>query len=286
MGSYSVILTCRNSEETIVSTLNSLNEQSVKPEYIIIIDDGSKDKTPNILKDFKLRSNNLHIITNPDMGYNIGRVVQNWNKAIRLAKEFKLKAVDYHMISADDTIYEKDYCKKIIRCMDFDHSLVIASGNYDNNNYATPHGAGRLVRNSFFNLFYEFYPERMGYESVMFYYAIEHNFKYRIIKDATFVHTRKLGSNHNFYEFGASMRTLGYHPILALGRCLIYFVSGQPIGRLGSLSMLYHYMTYKPKTEGYDSIFDNTTREVVRRIQKKKIRGLINKKKRIFMYNT
>ncbi|HET7642984.1 MAG TPA: glycosyltransferase family A protein [Nitrososphaeraceae archaeon] len=279
MGTYCVILTCRNSQETLISTLNSLIDQSIKAEYIIVIDDGSKDSTSDILKDFKSRNNNLYIITNPDRGYNIGRVVQNWNKALRLAEELKLKTVDYHMISADDIIYERDYCKNIIGYMDSDNSSVIASGNYDNNHYTTPHGAGRLVRNSFFNEFHGYYPERMGYESLIFYSALEHNFKYQIIREARFIHTRKLGSNHHFYEFGASMRTLGYHPLFAIARFLIYFLSGKPIGRVGSLFMLYHYMSYRPKSEGYDSMFDKTTRKVIRRIQTKRMRKYISIKK-------
>ena len=75
MGTYNVIVTCRNSETSIESTLNSLINQSIKPEYIIVVDDGSSDNTNNILKDIQSKYENLYIITNPDFGYNIGRVV-------------------------------------------------------------------------------------------------------------------------------------------------------------------------------------------------------------------
>jgi glycosyltransferase involved in cell wall biosynthesis len=275
MGTYSVILTCRDSEENIASTLNSLIDQTIKAEYIIVIDDGSKDNTPKILKTIQSRNNNLYIITNPDMGYNIGRVVQNWNKALRLAKELNLKLVDYHMISADDNEYERDYCEKIIRNMDSDPYIAIASGNFDDNEYATPHGAGRFIRNSFFSNIHGYYPEKMGYESVIFFSALENNFKYKIIKEARFLHTRKLGSIHGFYEFGASMRTLGYHPLFALVRCAKYFYSGKPLGRVGSISMLYHYLSYRPKETGYDSMFDPEIRKNIRRRQTKRIKRYI-----------
>ena len=43
MGNYNVILTCRNSEKIIEPTLTSIIEQSIKPKYIIVIDDGSTD---------------------------------------------------------------------------------------------------------------------------------------------------------------------------------------------------------------------------------------------------
>jgi glycosyltransferase involved in cell wall biosynthesis len=283
IGTYNVIVTCRNSEQNIKSALTSLINQSITPKYIIVVDDGSKDNTPNILKDIQSDNNNLYIITNPDMGYNIGRVVQNWNKALRFAKELNLEMTDYHMIATDDTQYEQDYCEKIIRYMDSDISLAIASGNFDNNHYVTPHGAGRLVRNSFFCNNHGYYPEKMGYESIVLHTANQMGFTYKVIPEAKFLHTRELGSTHNFYEFGASMRTLGYHPLFALGRILIYFVSGKPIGRLGSLSMLYYYLSYRPRKEGYDSMFDETTRRSIRNDQAKRIRSFRAKRIRRFI---
>ena len=66
MGNYNVILTCRNSEKIIEPTLTSIIEQSIKPKYIIVIDDGSTDSTPNILKHIQTRNNNIYIITNPE----------------------------------------------------------------------------------------------------------------------------------------------------------------------------------------------------------------------------
>ena len=58
MGNYNVILTCRNSEKIIEPSLTSIIEQSIKPKYIIVIDDGYTDSTPNILKQIQKRNNN------------------------------------------------------------------------------------------------------------------------------------------------------------------------------------------------------------------------------------
>ena len=93
----------------------SLIDQSVRPEYLIVVDDGSTDKTPKILSDISARYDYVHIITNPDLGYDIGRVVENWNKALGLARQLGLEPTRYHMISTDDTQYEKEYCEKMIK---------------------------------------------------------------------------------------------------------------------------------------------------------------------------
>jgi glycosyltransferase involved in cell wall biosynthesis len=275
VGTYSVIVTCRNSERDIRSALASLINQTVRPKYVLVVDDGSSDLTPKILNDISSNHDNIFITTNPDLGYDIGRVVGNWNKALRLAKDLGLESTNYHMISTDDTVYEKDYCEKIINRMDLDSSIAIASGTYGNYSSTTPHGAGRFVSNSFFFSILGSYPQKMGYESAILYLALANGFRYTVIPEARFVHTRLLGSSHHFYEFGASMRTLGYHPIFVMGRFFKYFLSGTPIGRLGSLYMLYHYLFYKPKSQGYDSMYDLEFRKSIRAIQVTRIRRYI-----------
>lgn len=63
------------------------------------------------------------------------------------------------------------------------------------------------------------------------------------------------------------MQTLGYHPLFALARFLKYFVTGSVTGRIGALYMLYYYLTYKPKSEGYDSMYSEKIRKYVRKKQ-------------------
>ena len=271
MGSYFAIVTCRNSEIEIENAINSLLKQSAKPRYIIVVDDGSTDNTNRILQGLKLKNKNIYIITNPDLGYDIGRVVKNWNSAIDFAKNTNLEPTDYHMISTDDTHYEELYADKIMSQMDYDDKIAISSGNYDNNTYTTPHGAGRFVRSSFFDNVLGRYPEKMGYESVILQLSLYHGFKNVVNNDARFSHTRPLGTNHQFYEFGASMRTLGYHPLFVLGRFIQCFSAGKPMGRLGAIRMLYYYLTYEPKKEGYDSMYDPEIRKAIRIRQKTRI---------------
>jgi glycosyltransferase involved in cell wall biosynthesis len=279
MGNYFAILTCRNSENSIQKALTSLKEQTLTPKYVIVIDDGSSDKTPEILRKIQMEwSNDLYIITNPDLGYNIGRVVSNWNKAIKFAQQKNLQETDYHLICTDDIVFEKKYAENIIVNMDSNPDIAIASGNFDENVHVAPHGAGRLVRNSFFFKNHGLYPEKMGYESLILHTAARAGYTYAVFHNVRFKHTRNLGNNHNFYEFGASMRTLGYHPLFALYRCLVYFISGKPIGRIGALYMLYYYLIYRPKKEGYDSMYDIEFRKYIRERQLRRVKSLSGKK--------
>src|SRR6185437_2225184 len=276
MQTYYVIITCRNSEKNIEEAVLSVSNQSIKPVYIIVVDDGSTDKTSHILSGLKEKISNLYVITNPDLGYNIGRVISNWNKAIQLTYDLGLKETDFHMIATDDTVYEKDYAQKLLKFLDNNHNIVISSGNYDDNKYLAPHGAGRFINNKFFKKI-EFYPEIIGYETFILHAARYHGYDYAVVHTARFEHARKLGSDHNFYDWGQSMRALGYHPLFVLCRCIIYFIKDKPIGRWGSLIILYKYLTYRPKKEGYYSLFQKDIRDYVRNTQLNNLKKLIKK---------
>ena len=278
MKTYFVILTCRNSENNIEDAINSLKNQTLQPEYVVVIDDGSKDKTSEILNEMKGKWTKLYVLTNPDLGYNIGRVASNWNKAIKFVEEIKLVKTEYHMISADDTVYEEQYAEKMIRMLDADPKIAIASGNYDKNTYITPHGTGRFIRNSFFESHHRYYPEKMGYESLVLHTANRFGYSYKVFNDARFMHTRELGKDHHFYEFGASMRALGYHPLFVIGRFVLYFIKGKPIGRKGAIYMLYHYLKYRPKRDGYDSMHDKEIIEFIRAEQCRRIKNILKGK--------
>ncbi|MDQ6864629.1 MAG: glycosyltransferase family 2 protein [Thermoproteota archaeon] len=260
-----------------MKALLSIKEQTINPEHVIVINDGSTDKTKDILDEMQKDWPSLYVITNPNLGYDISRVVKNWNAAIKLSRDKGLQKADYHMIATDDTLYPRDYAERIISYMDSNPSVAITSGNYTEYKHVMPHGAGRFIRNSFFEktIWHGYYPEQMGYESAILYEASHCGYSYFVIGDAKFEHLRPLGETHKFYEFGASMRTLGYHPIFALGRFLKYLVTGEVTGRLGAIYMLYYYLTYSPKSGGYDRMYDKNLRHHIRENQVQRLKNII-----------
>ncbi|MGI8832516.1 MAG: glycosyltransferase [Nitrososphaeraceae archaeon] len=277
MSDYFVILTCRNSQYSIRSAISAILNQTVAPEYIIVINDGSNDKTAEILQEIQSTCHYLHIITHPDRGYDITRVVKNWNEAISFSKKSGLKSTKYHLIATDDTEYSPDYVKKLLSSMDSNENIAIASGTYTQYIPVMPHGAGRMVRNSFLedSTWKGYYPEKMGYESAVLYEAARSGYEYLILSESRFKHNKPLGQSHKFYEFGASMQTLGYHPLFVLSRFLKYLLTGEVTGRVGALYMLYYYLSYKPKAEGYDSLYDERIRLYVRNTQIKRLKDVI-----------
>lgn len=191
LESYFAIVTCRNSQDTINDVLLSLKNQTIPPEYVIVIDDGSTDKKQEVLKDLQKEWTSLYIITNSDSGHDLGRAVRNWNKALNLVKELNLNKTDFHMIATDDTIYEIKYAEKLLSYLAKNQDIGIISGNYDDEEYFIPRGCGRLVRNSFFEKCGLNYPEKMGNESSILCMAMQNGYTYEVLSKARLEHARK-----------------------------------------------------------------------------------------------
>ncbi len=79
--SISIILSTWNGAEFLSKSIESVLEQTYKNFEFIIVDDGSTDRTPEILRDYAKRDPRIKIITNDE---NIG-LTKSLNKAIRVA---------------------------------------------------------------------------------------------------------------------------------------------------------------------------------------------------------
>src|SRR5450755_1957718 len=65
---YVLISPCRDEEEFMRQTLDSVTSQSILPAKWVIVDDGSKDETPKILAEYSEKFPWIEVITRPDRG--------------------------------------------------------------------------------------------------------------------------------------------------------------------------------------------------------------------------
>lgn len=63
-----VLIPVFNAEETISDSLNSVLHQTCPPEKIIVVDDGSTDRTPEILAAYRQRDSRIRILTQRNGG--------------------------------------------------------------------------------------------------------------------------------------------------------------------------------------------------------------------------
>jgi poly-beta-1,6-N-acetyl-D-glucosamine synthase len=65
---YVLISPCRNEAAYMKQTLDSVINQSIQPAKWIIVDDGSTDQTPEILREYKAKHDWIEIVTRSDRG--------------------------------------------------------------------------------------------------------------------------------------------------------------------------------------------------------------------------
>ncbi|WP_458718707.1 hypothetical protein [Candidatus Nitrosocosmicus sp. R] len=112
--------------------------------------------------------------------------------------------------------------------------------------------------------------EKIGYESFLFHKARKDGYDYTIVSNAKFRHVRELGKDHHFLDWGQSMKVLRYHPLFVLGRFMIDFIKNKPVGRVGTISILYYYLIYRPNESGYNSFYQKELR-LYKNVSKKSV---------------
>lgn len=115
MNSFvSIYIPAFNAENTIRECLNSVLDQSLKPEEILVINDGSTDNTSKILMEFK---DKISVINNP---INLGV-----SESMNIANKF-LKTKFIGKIDADVEL-SKDWLKTLMRKM-LDEKITLIGG--------------------------------------------------------------------------------------------------------------------------------------------------------------
>ncbi|GGK60769.1 MULTISPECIES: glycosyltransferase family 2 protein [Flavobacteriaceae] len=100
-SNVTAIIPCYNDEEYVLSAVNSILKQTILPEKIIVIDDGSDDITKAILS--KINNDIIEVILQDNLG-----VCKARNKAIDLANTEYILTLD-----ADD-FFESTFIEKAI----------------------------------------------------------------------------------------------------------------------------------------------------------------------------
>jgi glycosyltransferase involved in cell wall biosynthesis len=130
---YIVVTPCRNEEKNLPNLLLSMTAQTIRPAFWIIVDDGSTDKTGEIIGEAEKNYGwikGIHLEEHEKyMGTHISYVC---NEGFVFAKEYcNEKCISYEYIAVvdADNILEARYFEKLIEEFEKDDKLGIASGN-------------------------------------------------------------------------------------------------------------------------------------------------------------
>lgn len=194
-SNVTVIIPCYNDGKYIVEAVNSILNQTLKAEKIIIIDDGSRIETKNILK--TITNDNISIVFQENQGVSKAR-----NTGINLAK------TDYILTLDADDYFEATFIEKAVLVLNANEIIGVVGcfykvikGNVTEKESIKPEGGtvkNFLIKNNGMacclfrkNCWLEVsgYDEKMseGYEDWEFWIAIlSNNWKMHIIQEDLF----------------------------------------------------------------------------------------------------
>ncbi len=132
MKDYILITPCKNEEKNIHRLVNSIKNQSIKPKLWVIVNDGSTDKTLQLLSKFKQRW--IKVITlkphKRDMGLHLSKVHRlGFKNATSIANKNKIRYSHIGLVDAD-IFLEKRYFEKLIKQIKKNNYGIVSGGIY------------------------------------------------------------------------------------------------------------------------------------------------------------
>jgi glycosyltransferase involved in cell wall biosynthesis len=251
---YVLITPARNEEKFIRKTLDSMVAQTLLPERWMIIDDGSTDRTAQIVESYASRYPWIELLRRtPRADRNFAGKVY----AFRAGLE-RVQSIDFDIIGNldADISFDSDYLEFLIRKFDEDPKLGVAGTPFtENSGYDTTrdsfegenHVAGgcQLFRRQCFEEIGGYVPNRVGgIDWVAVTTARMRGWKTRSFPEKRFHHYRSLGTAErsvlsSLFSYGEKDYYLGGSPVWQVFR-VMYRMAKRPI-LIGGLALLSGY---------------------------------------------
>jgi len=262
---YGVVVIGRNEENGIGNCLQSVINQTLKPDKIIFVNDGSTDRTRKIVKCYP----EIEIMDFPEEhetwidSENLSRIVN-----LGITKVGILKELNFIITMGGDTVLPKDYADQIITKMIKHPEIVIASGKINQERTHIPRGTARVTNLNYWKKIGLGYRTMIGFEGYHVFKAASMGLSHKVFDDIV-IKSHYTGSNYtnkHWFNEGMSAKALGYTRTYLLGRAFLLFFRGK---RRGSFSLINGYNKNK-------SIFyEKEVREYVAVNQKRLIKQRI-----------
>jgi len=234
LPNYIVITPVRNEAAHVTSTIESMTRQTIIPKKWIIVDDGSTDKTPQIIDAASNQHSWIHVLHRPDRGFRRpgGGVIQAFYDGYSNLGDVYW---DFLVKLDADLSFEPDYFE---RCLDYFASepelgigggMVCSSHNGElrEESIGDPpfhvRGATKIYRRACWKQI-EPLIQAPGWDTVDEVKANMKGWSTRTFRDVPVVQLKATGcadgSWQNWFKNGLANYITGYHPLFMLAKCL------------------------------------------------------------------
>lgn len=218
---YKIIIPAYNEEKFIALTLQSIVNQSVLPQKVVIVNDNSTDKTAEIVKDFANTHSFFSLININSSAVHLpgSKVIQAFNKGLETIDE----NYDFIVKLDADLILPSNYFETIIKHFQSDASIGMVGGFAyieKNNNWILENltdkdhirGAFKAYRKECFLQIGKLKPA-MGWDTVDELLCRYYGWKIKTDETLKVKHLKPTGANYNKsarYKQGEAFYKLGY----------------------------------------------------------------------------
>jgi len=230
MFNYVSLTVVRNEEKAISVLIDSVRKQTIQPKYMMIVDDGSTDKTSTILKIIKstLTDINMIIKTRKDRGfsalnsYNLYLLADAYNSGLNYL--LSKSDWDWLVILPADCLISETYMEEMLNVMI--GGFGVASGSpyrhkeFEGYKENQPTGGGMVIHRKIFEYMGGLYPRNNDYEFSVVHCSRLLNLEVGRFENIIYDRKRLSGSKESqpFISWGRGMKDGNYHPIYAIGR--------------------------------------------------------------------
>lgn len=277
---YALISPCRDEETYLARTLESVMSQSVPPAAWVVVDDGSTDRTGEILERYCQKIPYLKIVGRGDRGFRKvgGGVVDAFDEGLA---NLDIEAFDYLCKLDMDLDLPPTYFEGLMRRMEADSLLGTCSGKP----FFTESESGRRVpevcgdeMSVGMTKFYRVacfrdvggFVNEVGWDIIDCHKCRMLGWRARAFDDPdlAFHHLRPMGSSyksiwHGRVRHGYGQYYLGTHPLFFLAT-FVYRLN-KPPAVIGAIAMLWGYLT--AALRGRPRCPDTKLRRFIRRYQ-------------------
>lgn len=281
---YVVISPVRDEEKHLRDTIESMVAQSVRPVEWVIVNDGSTDRTGEIIDASAKTQPWIRAVHRPNRGFRKsgGGVVEAFNDGYRA---LNTKDWQYIVKLDGDLSFPPDYFQRCFEHFEQDASLGVGGGvicydvkgdgrlKVEQNPVFHVRGATKIYRRECWDAIGGFWPAP-GWDTMDEVKASMLGWSTRSFADLQLVHHRVTGAADgtwaNLVKNGQANYICGYHPLFMLSKCLVRL--GKKPFVIGSLGLCYGFIS--SYLRGIPRVDDSKTIEYLR---KQQIRRLLRR---------
>jgi glycosyltransferase involved in cell wall biosynthesis len=270
---YVTLTVARNEEKIIQKTIDHLLQQKHKPIQMVLVNDGSTDRTGDIMDTYAKKYDLISVVHRKNRGFSaLGTYLMAdvYNDGFKIL--FQNDDWKYVMIAAADSFFPSNYAKDVLSFHNKLDKIGVFGGLPEGVSRSVGYcpGSGRFINRDILENMGEKYPRNYNWESSVFSEAWMMDYKTGHIPHIRFPRARAGGKGHkmNYFGWGRGMKDGGYHPLYVFLKTFVDIFRGKIEKAIKSFVGYFSHQTMQPIPERNKFIWNRQKARIVNDFRK------------------